>query len=88
MNITNNYIVVEKYEEPLTDGFQAVKMQDSSSFKGKVVFIPEAPIFFGNKQLAIGDMVLFAKYSPNTHDIEHEGKILKFVKSEDLLAIL
>lgn len=88
MNISNNYIAVEKLEEPKQEGFQTVQVQDSSIFKGKVKFIPEAPIFMGNKQVAPGEIVLFAKYSPNTHEAEHEGMKLKFVKSEDILAVL
>lgn len=88
MNISNNYIAVEKLEEPTKGGFQTVEVQDSSIFKGKVKFVPEAPIFMGNKQVTIGDTILFAKYSPNTHDIEDEGLKLKFVKTEDVLAVL
>lgn len=88
MNISNNYIAVEKLEEPKQEGFQTVQVQDSSIFKGKVKFIPEAPIFMGNKQVAPGEIILFAKYSPNTHEVEHEGMKLKFVKSEDILAVL
>lgn len=88
MQISNNYIVVEKLEEPLQEGFQTAILQDSSTFKGKVKFIPEIPVFMGNQRISIGDIVLFAKYSPNTHDIEHEGLKLKFVKTEDLLCVL
>lgn len=88
MQISNLFIAVEKLEEPKQEGFQTVEVQDSSTFKGKVKFIPEAPVYIGNRQVAIGDIVLFAKYSPNTHDIEHEGLKLKFVSSQDVLAVL
>lgn len=88
MQISNNYIAVEKLEEPEQEGFQTVKVQDSSIFKGKVKFIPEAPIYMGNQRITMGDTVLFAKYSPNTHDIDYEGLKLKFVKTEDILCVL
>lgn len=88
MFISNNYVCVEKPEEPVKEGFQTVDIQDSSTFKGKVKFIPEAPIYMGNKQVTIGDTILFAKYSPNTHDIEHGGLKLKFVSTGDILAVL
>lgn len=88
MNISNNYIVVEKIEEPKNNGFQIVKVQDSSTFKGKIKFVPEIPVFLGNQRIVIGDVILFAKYSPNTHDIEDDELKLKFVKTEDVLAVL
>lgn len=88
MQISNSFIAVEKLEEPKQEGFQTVEIQDSSSFKGKVKFIPETPIYMGNQKITIGDTILFAKYSPNTHDIEHEGLKLKFVSAQDVLAVL
>lgn len=88
MQVSNNYIVVEKYYEPEPDGgsFQTVDVQDESTFKGLVKFLPEMPIFLGNTQIAIGDIILFSKYSPDTHEIEHEGQTLKFINTRDLLA--
>jgi co-chaperonin GroES (HSP10) len=38
--------------------------------------------------VAVGDTVLFAKYSPDTHEIEHEGKKYKVVEVSDILAVL
>lgn len=35
-----------------------------------------------------GDTILFAKYSPDTHEIEHGGRKLKIVNITDILAIL
>ena len=87
MNISNNYIAVEKLEEPKQEGFQTVEVQDSSIFKGRVKFMGDG-FYIGNKIVEVGDVVIFAKYSPNTHDIEHEGLKLKFVKAEDVLAVL
>lgn len=88
MQISNNYLALERIEDTKIEGFQTVQLQDSSTFKGKVKFLPEIPVFMGNQRLRVGDVVLFAKYSPNTHDIEHEGLKLKFVKTEDILAVL
>jgi co-chaperonin GroES (HSP10) len=86
MQISNNYIAVERIEEEEKEGFQAVKVQDSSTYTGKVIHIPEAPVFLGNTPVVPGDTILFAKYSPDTHDIEHEGKKMKFVSVRDILA--
>lgn len=89
MQISNNYIVVEKVEEEVKEGFQTVSVQDSSVYKGKVITLPEAPVCMGNKFVTIGDIVLFAKYSPDTHEIDLEnGKKVKFVKTSDVLAVL
>lgn len=86
MKVSNNYIAVEKIEEPATEGFQKVEVQDSFTYKGRVVEIPEAPVYMGNDRLVPGDCILFAKYSPDTHEIEEGGKKIKFVSTRDILA--
>lgn len=89
MKISVNYVVVEKHEEPQAEGFQAVEIQDSFVYKGKIVDLPVSqPLFVGDDRLAKGDVIMFAKYSPDTVEIEHEGRKLKFVKVSDILAIL
>lgn len=82
--ISSKYVVVEKFIEPVQEGFQEVKVQDSSVYKGTVAELPEVPVFISNHQVAIGDVVIFAKYSPDTHEIEDK----KFVRVEDLLKVL
>lgn len=88
MEINANYVVVQRVEEPAKEGFQAVEVQDSSVYKGKIIKLPGEPVHVCNKLLSIGDVVLFMKYSPDTVEIEHEGEKLKFVKRSDLLAVL
>lgn len=92
MQISNNYIVVEKLEEEAKEGFKAVEVQDNYVYKGKVTLIPEVPVFMGNQQIGVGDVVLFAKYSPDTHeiDLQEEGMPhkVKFVATSDILAVL
>jgi len=89
MNISNTRIVVERIEEEdKTEGFEIVNVQDAFIYKAKVVYLPEAPIFMGNEPVKVGDTILFAKYSPDTHEIELDGKKLKFIKVEDVLAVI
>lgn len=88
MQISNKYIAIEKVVEEEKEGFQAVQVQDSSTFKGRVIMIPECPVFMGNKQVAPGDIIYYAKNSPDTHEIEHDGKKIKFVAVADLLSVL
>ena len=88
MQISNKYIVVEKLQEEAKEGFKTVEVQDDYVYKGKVTHIPEAPVFMGNKQVTQGDTVLFTKYSPDTHEIDLEGKKVKFVSVSDILAVL
>lgn len=87
MNISNNYVCVERIEEPPKEGFQTVEVQDNFLYRAKVHILPEIPVFMGNRRLGVGEVVLFAKYSPDTHEIEHEGKKLKFVSIRDILAV-
>lgn len=84
-----NYVVVEKVDEPVSEGFQAVEIQDSFVYKGKIVKMPqEQPMYIDNDKLALGDVIMFAKYSPDTVEVELDGKKLKFVKLSDVLAVL
>lgn len=88
MNISNLYIVVEKLDEEVKDGFKTVEVQDNYVYKGKVFALPEIPVHMTNQRIGIGDIVLFAKYSPDTHEIDLDGKKVKFVAITDLLAVL
>ena len=89
MKISINYVVVEKAEEPVSEGFQAVEIQDSFVYKGKIIQLPaEQPMYLDNDKIKLGDVILFAKYSPDTVEMEHEGKKIKFVKLSDVLAVL
>jgi co-chaperonin GroES (HSP10) len=89
MNISNEYILVEKLEEKKTEGFKTVNVQDEFIYKAKVVGLSTAPLFMGDRRVEIGDTVIFAKYSPDTHEIEiFEGKKGKFINRKDVLAVL
>ncbi len=83
-SISSYYIVVEKVIEPPAEGYQTVAVQDSSIYKGRIVELPDSPIYISNHKLELGDVVIFAKYSPDTHEIEDK----KFVRAEDLLKVL
>lgn len=84
MPLSSRYIKVEKCEEEKQEGFQTAQVMDTSHYKGKVVAIPESPVFIDNHKIAVDDIVLFAKGSPDTHDIEK----FKYVRSDDLLEVL
>jgi co-chaperonin GroES (HSP10) len=88
MKVSNGYVVVERFEDVKQEGFQTVEVQDNFIYKGKVTLTPEQPVFIGNSHIAPGDVILFAKYSPDTHDITDDGKKLKFVSTRDILAVL
>lgn len=87
--ISVNYVLVKKQEEEKKEGFQAVEVQDNFVYKGVIVQVPRGvPICLSNQQLGPGDVVLFAKYSPDTHEIDIEGVRHKFVNVRDLLAVI
>lgn len=88
MQVSNSYIVVEPIEKEKVEGFQTVETQDSFVYQGRVIEVPEAPIFMGNAAVGLGDTILFAKYSPDSHEIELEGKKYRFVSVRDILAKL
>ncbi len=85
MIIPDSYIVVERLpKDVVTNGFETVEVQDNFVYKGRVADLPDINVHIGHKQLELGDVVLFAKYSPDTHEIE--GR--KWVRVVDLLGVL
>ncbi len=88
MQISNKYIVVEKLEEEAKEGFKTVDVQDNFVYKGRVINLPSIPVYMTDEQVKIGDIVLFAKYSPDTWEIDLDGKKVKFVAISDLLAVV
>lgn len=81
--INSRYILVEKVEETVKEGFQVAAVQDNFVYKGRVKQLPGAPVYIDNHILEVGDIVLFAKYSPDTHEIEGD----KFVKTEIVMSV-
>lgn len=89
MQVSNNYVLVKREEQPAQEGeFKVVDVADEFLYRGVVTHVPEQPVFIGNTQLAPGRVVVFAKYSPDTHEIELGGEKLKFVAVADLLGLI
>lgn len=94
MYILGNRVLVSPVEKEKTEGFQTVEVQDSFTYKGRIEKLGQDVLneykHYGEElpPLRIGDTILFAKYSPDTHEIEHEGTKFKSVKVEDILAVL
>lgn len=84
MKIIGNRILVAPLDKEATDGFQTVEVQDDFVYKGRV----EQIRFMTLDQIHVGDTILFAKYSPDSHEVTHEGKKYKIIKFEDVLAVL
>lgn len=84
--ISNHYIKVEKVEDPpVPQGqYSTVKTQDSYIYEGRIVAIPHETVTVGNHILGIGDIIHFAKYSPDTHEVNG----YKFIKIDDILEVL
>jgi co-chaperonin GroES (HSP10) len=95
MKILGNRILVSRVEEPKKDGFQSVNVQDSFVYKGKVEQIGDLGLKLidgKSRQLGtgigVGDTILFSKYSPDTQEVEHDGKKMKIISVDDVLAVL
>lgn len=85
IKIHGDRVLVEKVEkEPAKEGeFQTVDVTDSFVYKGRIVKCPDLLLNF-----KVGDTIVYAKYSPDTHDLELDGRKLKFVNVTDILATL
>lgn len=96
MKILGNRVLVTRIEEPKKEGFSTVEVQDSFVYKGKVELVGEFHILssdgMGSQRLTdtiiIGSVILFAKYSPDTQEVDYEGAKAKIIRVEDVLAIL
>lgn len=96
IKILGNRIMVSKVEDMEDDSFGVVKVQDSFVNKGKIEQVGEFQILSADGKesqrltdaLQVDSIVLFAKYSPDTQEIEYEGKDYKIVSISDVLAIL
>ncbi len=91
MKILGNRVLVSPLEKEVKEGFQTVDVQDSLVYKGRIeqigdTFLTTATSYQGLYE--VGSIILFAKYSPDTHEIEHEGKKYKVVEVSDILAVL
>lgn len=88
MKILGNRILVSKIEEEKKDGFQTVDIQDSFVYKGKVEQLGYENPNEVSPGIDEGDTVLFAKYSPDTQEVDVEGQKMKIIRVEDVLAVL
>ncbi len=94
MQILGNRILVSKIEEEKKEGqFAVTELQDSFLYKGRVEQLGKLISFTQSdaalsKTISNGDIVLFAKYSPDTHELDHDGKKMKIINVEDVLAVL
>ena len=86
MKILGKRVLVSKIEEVAKEGFQTVKTQDEFLYKGKVEMMGDEANSI--PELKEGSVIIFTKYSPDTHEIEHEDQIMKIIRTEDILAIL
>ena len=95
MIILGDRILVSKITEEKKEGFQAVEVQDSFLYKGKVEQVgqgPSMPVEYSGTNyvapgITEGSIVLFAKYSPHTQMINVEGEEMKVIRTEDIIAI-
>ena len=92
MQILGQRLLVSRVEEEVKEGFQTVDVVDSFIYKGKIEQIGGDEIYpsstISQGRFNVGDIVLFAKYSPDTQEIDHDGKKMKIVSIDDILAIL
>lgn len=89
MKILGNRVLVSKVEEPKVAGeFETVNVVDSFVYKGRVEQDARLTILNDPVLISAGTVIYFAKYSPDTQDIEEAGKKYKVVRADDILAIV
>ena len=96
MKVLGMRLLVSRVDEDKKEGFEKVEVQDSFVYKGKIEQLGSAmtsAMYFTTSGIekpdfAEGGIVLFAKYSPDTQEVEHDGKKYKIIRAEDVLAVL
>ena len=94
MKILGNRVLVSRVEDKKKEGFQSVEVTDSFIYKGRVEQVggESGTVWTGQAidepDLREGVTIYFAKYSPHTQDIDHDGAKMKVVRLEDIIAIV
>lgn len=81
-------VLVSKVEEPKAEGFTTVNVMDSFIYKGKIEQLGDGFTNTIPAKLNVGDTVLFAKYSPDTQEVELNGEKMKVVVYADIIGVL
>lgn len=84
MKILGNRVLVSRIAEEVKEGFNAVDVVDSFINIGKIEMLGDGC----NCGILVGNTIMFAKYSPDTQEVELEGKKMKIINVDDILAIL
>lgn len=101
MKLIGERVLVERVERENTGGFETVDVLDDFVSKGRIVQVGQ-PLSRGwahstmttvntaptEDDLTIGNIILFAKFSPDTQEVKVEGKDMKSVALADIIAIL
>lgn len=95
MKILGNRVLVSRVEEAEAEGFTTVEVQDNFVYKGRVKQISHSASFNESvtpsgtvsPRINVSDIVIFAKYSPDTQDVEIDGEMMKIINVNDILAI-
>ncbi len=90
MKIIGNRVLVSQVIAPQSGtGFTTVEVQNDFIYKGKIEQVGSGLIeLINGTHVEVGNIILFARNSPDTQDIEIEGKKLKVVSYPDIIAIL
>ncbi len=88
MKIIGNRVLVKRIEQEKKEGFETVAVQDDFIYRGKIVALGEDIRMSAQTDLKEGSTILFAKYSPDTHEIDIDGEKCKFVAVADILAVV
>lgn len=89
MKLLGNRVLVKRIPAPESSGFAEVKAVDDFVGEGVIVMLgDEVDTASADRKLSEGMAVSFAKFSPDTRTIEHDGEEMKAVIVPDLIAIL
>lgn len=89
MKILGTRLLVARIPEEKKKGFETVEVTDNFVNKGRVVMVSHHSTSGTHREdIVEGDTVLFAKYSPDTHEVDYEGEKMKIISATDVLAVL
>lgn len=89
MDLLGNRVLVRREPEAKSEGFQAVKAVDDFTSRGVIAGIgDEVDTVRQGRRIEVGQTVVFARFSPDTHTVQVDGEDMKSVLVSDIIAIV
>lgn len=85
IKLLGNRVLVRRIPKPEETGFAEVKAVDDFVGEGEIVMLGDG---VERGDLDIGSRIVFAKFSPDTRTVDHNGEEMKAVLVSDIIGTI